>query len=178
MVTHQHFDGFETSFSRHPTRDSVPFCMAPHVLGFIEDSLGGIVSDCLVHSITLTSPMTVHVPLQSTVREYNSSLVSWAVKMLSQEWSEPRLPIPEDMEAPCMRMVRVPVPLQGPRTQDYGKQLSVILFKQHKASCRVEVVAGELWCRFCAQVYNTREDYLCLASAMKELAQSPPDPQS
>ena len=35
-------------------------------------------------------------------------------------------------------------------------------------------VAGELWCRLSAQVYNTHEDFLQLASAIEQLALSPP----
>lgn len=111
------------------------------------------------------------------MREYNSSLASWAADMLSQQWSEPKLAIPASMEAPSMRMIRLPAPLQGPRTEKYGTQVAIALYKQHQVAVAVNVVAGELWCRISAQVYNTREDYLHLASAMEKLARSPP-PQS
>ena len=44
VVTHEYFNGFEASFSRFPTRDITPYCMVLHVLDFIKDNLGGLVS--------------------------------------------------------------------------------------------------------------------------------------
>ena len=108
------------------------------------------------------------------MRDYNTSLVSWAADMVSERWSQPKLPIPHDMEVPFMRMVRLPESLQGPATNEYIRKLVVSLFMQYKVTSCVDAVAGELWCRLSAQVYNAREDFLQLASAMEQLALSPP----
>ena len=112
------------------------------------------------------------------MREYNSSLVSWGADMLSKRWSQPKLPIPGNMEVPFMRMVRVPESLQGPKTRKHCLRIVETLFLQSKVTSCVDVVAGELWCRLSAQVYNTREDFLQLASAMEQLSLLPPSPES
>ena len=108
------------------------------------------------------------------MRECNSSLVSWGADLMSKRWSQPKLPIPDNMEVPFMRMVRIPESLQGPKTAKHGKMIAVTLFLQFKVTSCVEIVVGELWCRLSAQVYNTHEDFLQLASAMEQLSLSPP----
>ena len=90
------------------------------------------------------------------MRDYNTSLVSWAADMVSERWSQPKLPMPRDIEVPFMRMVRIPETLQKPATNEHTRKLVVSLFMRYKVTSYVDVVAGELWCRLSAQVYNTR----------------------
>ena len=174
VATHDYFNGFEASFSRFPTRDITPYCMVPHALDFIKDNLGGFSGECELHINIPWSVGTVMNNLYSCRKLWGST------GQLGSRY-----------------VVREVVPAQAthttwyggtlyengantwisPRTSHYNehiKKLVVSLFMRYKVTSYVEVVAGELWCRLSAQVYNTHEDFLQLASAMEQLALSPP----
>lgn len=106
------------------------------------------------------------------MRQYNSSLADWAADMVSKQWQQPVLPVPKNMEAPFMKMVRLPDFLQGPQTRDHALKIATLTYVKHKVTVCVDVVQEELWCRLSVQVYNTREDYLKLATTMAQLTLS------
>ena len=45
---------------------------------------------------------------QSKIPVYASSLLDQATEMLSKAWATEKFPIPKEMEAPFMRLVRMP----------------------------------------------------------------------
>ena len=56
--------------------------------------------------------MTILAPAsgfyQDVINAYNTNLLETAVSELESAWGTKRLPIPPDMQAPYMRLVRVP----------------------------------------------------------------------
>ena len=46
--------------------------------------------------------------MQETIVKYNSSLLDEAVEYLVKLWQTKKYDLPCDMEAPCMRLVRLP----------------------------------------------------------------------
>jgi len=56
--------------------------------------------------------------LQEAIVGYNSQLADEAVALLTAAWGTEKFPIPKDMEAPCMRVVRLPDLTQFPVEQD------------------------------------------------------------
>ena len=159
-----HHEGFPHNFFTQATRDYTPYCIVPEAFKFHE-SLGGRVSKMLFHNLFLNKTIS---SLQEAISAYCSNLSSWAANMLSNKWSEPKLPIPDDMLVPGMAVVRLPTVLQG----DKVKVVEVLTYK-YKISVAIEFTSGELWMRFCSNVYNTKEDYVRLADAVLDIMKQP-----
>ena len=89
--------------------------------------------------------------------------------MLSERWTEPLLPIPEDMRPPNMALIRIPSILQEKNS------LSIVdtLYQEYKINTAIELTANELWLRISCNVYNNESDYELLAEAMLDLMKNP-----
>ena len=110
-------------------------------------------------------------PLQPAISKYNKQLVSWASTMLSITWDTEILPVPESMQAPFMATIRLPKILNivYDTTKEGADQMVQDLYDFHQVVGVVVCIQSSLWCRISAQVYNTKEDYMCLARAVVKL---------
>jgi isopenicillin-N epimerase len=73
-------------------------------------------------------------------------------------------------EAMIGAMAAVRVPTSAPATYDAGIAISDRIWHRHRVEIPVRPVAGALWARLSAQVYNTPEDYDGLAAHIAEAA--------
>ena len=79
--------------------------------------------------------------LQEAIVGYNSQLADEAVALLTAAWGTGKFPIPKDMEAPCMRVVRLPDLTQFPVKQD--PEASVGHFRSASVVGRIVVASWQ-----------------------------------
>ena len=86
-------------------------------------------------------------------------------QVLADAW---QVPLPA--EPPSFgSMVTLPVPIQGPATQEYANQLRDTLWREHRVEVPLFALKDRLWLRISAQLYNTADDYRVLAAAVQRL---------
>jgi len=117
------------------------------------------------HSCYLSSPMALDFYRRlgglSAIQAYTKPLLDWAQQMLCHALNTPVLPVPPSMQAPFMRVLRLP-PLSGrPATEETRINLADE-FSDAGVDCQILQFSGHLWLRISANVYSTREDYMAL----------------
>ena len=63
--------------------------------------------------------------------KYNASLLDDAVEYLVKLWGTKKYPIPKEMEAPCMRLIRLPDLKKFPPVSGFTNVIILILSKIH-----------------------------------------------
>lgn len=93
---------------------------------------------------------------------YTTPLLDWAQQMLCHALSTPVLPIPPTMQAPFMRVLRLPETEKYSLCREEAERFMDDLSSTHGAVAVVTCFSGHLWLRISANVYSCREDYLAL----------------
>lgn len=135
--------GFTTEFDMVGTRDASPHLAAPAAFAFI-DRLGGL----------------------DAVLAYTHDLAWHGARMLADTWRT-HIDAPRDMAG---AMVTVALPERLGSTPDAAARVRDVLLFEHGIEVAVHAARGGLQARVSAQVYNDREDYRHLASAVAGLA--------
>lgn len=98
---------------------------------------------------------------ESRIQARNRELAEAAGAMLAEEWKT-RQGVPADL-AGSMRMVELPISSGMPL------DLRARLWAEHRIDVPVNALAGGLWVRISAQLYNEPDDYRRLAEAVRRL---------
>merc|ERR1712080_259373 len=92
-------------------------------------------------------------------QDYVTPLLDWAQQMLCHALGTPVLPVPPSMQAPYMRVLRLPETEKYTACREDAEK-----FIDDVISERVIVIitsfSGHLWLRISGNVYNCREDYI------------------
>jgi len=98
--------------------------------------------------------------------EHTQPLLDWAQQMLCQELGTPILPIPPDMVAPFMRVLRLPASDKYSLSRQEAERFMDDLASDHGAVAVVTCFSGNLWLRISANAYNCKADYLELKDVL------------
>ena len=138
-----------TNFFMRGTFDQTSWYVVDDCIKFYEIILGGL----------------------ETITEYNSNLIEKAVEYLCKLWKTERNGVPKNLEAPFMKLIKLPKMKSYTRgdndeetTNVCVKLIQDILDKFNVVSCMV-CVQGEMFCRISCFVYNKMEDYEKLGQA-------------
>lgn len=101
---------------------------------------------------------------KDAIVQYNSTLLNLAVDYLAALWNTQKCPLTEDMEAPCMRLVKVPN-----LTKCSMKDLKHVLETKYNIVSSVVNSYKTYWVRLSANIYNSFEDYKKLGNAVCDL---------
>lgn len=102
------------------------------------------------------------------IRDYTRELLDWAQQMLCHALGTGVLPIPPSLQAPNMRVLKLPKLRQyGVNSTDSEKMMTHLA---DGSGCVAVVVcfSGFLWLRISGNIYNTKEDYLALKNIILE----------
>ena len=117
----------------------------------------------------------------SRIQEYNSSLMQWASKHLSDLWKT-RVLIPSTQSAPFMSCIQLPfnwptsyctlVPTNGNPKKSLKLQLVCnhiveIIRDKYQINTKMFPVQDEMYVRISAQIYNEKSDYIALGEAVQ-----------
>ncbi|XP_052092722.1 uncharacterized protein LOC127729107 isoform X2 [Mytilus californianus] len=143
VTSHGHKTTFQNDFFEQGTRDDSPYCVVPDALTFYKD-IGGY----------------------DKIYGYVDDLLNKATNMLTTSWKTEKLQIPRSMEAPFMRMVRLPK-LKGLSSGDECENRIKDNILRHNIVCQISSVHGIAYCRLSANIYNTDEDYQVLCEFIR-----------
>jgi isopenicillin-N epimerase len=140
-ISHALGTGFTAEFDYTGTRDNSAWLAVPAALDYL-DGLGA-----------------------AAVRAYNAALAGAAAELLCGAWHS------EAAAAPAFRAAMVSVRLPGSAGSDpeAARRLARCLSEQHGITAATMALAGALWVRVSAQVYNEIGDYERLAAIGKGL---------
>ncbi|CAJ0951989.1 unnamed protein product, partial [Mesorhabditis belari] len=138
---------FHLQFFHQGTRDETAFFTIPKAIEFIDLICGG----------------------KERIYEYNANLSQKAKEMLDERWGNEDSLIPSSLEAPYMKMIKLPhLPGYNKSVAD-ASRLSEILLGYHQIVVVVVCINEELFLRISTQIYNCMEDYLYLGNVIDEL---------
>ena len=102
------------------------------------------------------------------ILNHTQPLLDWAQDMLCQALGTNKLPMPYNMQAPFMRVIRLPIPQHSKysMTREGGISLMKDLYTEHKVVVAVVAFSSQPWLRISANVYNCKEDYLYLKDVL------------
>ncbi|XP_033729509.1 hercynylcysteine sulfoxide lyase-like [Pecten maximus] len=140
---------FTMEFFMQGTRDDCAYIAVPDALKFYED-LGGM----------------------AAITGYTSSLLDHVTDRMVAEWGTDKLPIPRDMEAPCMKMIRLPKMDQYDVSTAEGYRLMDDLFYEHDIQVQIFCVLDNLYVRLSANVYNYPDEYSLFINLIRDVAQN------
>ncbi|CAC5373933.1 EGT2 [Mytilus coruscus] len=138
VTSHGHKTTFQNDFFEQGTRDDSPYCVAPDALTFYKD-IGGY----------------------DKIYGYVDDLLNKATNMLTTSWKTEKLQIPRSMEAPFMRMVRLPK-LKGLSSGTDSNQYIVDTILKYRIVVATVFIDDDFYCRLSANIYNTILDYQAL----------------
>ena len=95
----------------------------------------------------------MHTHTQPAISSYNCGLLAWATELLCQRWGTDPLPIPADMKAPFLSLVRLPECL-GPPTRERKYEIEGHIFYKYDMQTVVALVDGQMWCRQAHKLYS------------------------
>ena len=142
VISHGYGDGFMDEFDWVGTRDASAQMVVPTALRF-RQQYG-----------------------ERQIQAYNNALVVDASNALATEWRT-TVGGPSEMTA-SMRTVRLPDRFHG--EQAAADVLRWRLADEYAVQVPVRAMAGGLWVRLSAQIYNDREDYLRLSAAVAAIS--------
>jgi isopenicillin-N epimerase len=137
-------EGFTTEFDYCGTRDNSAALAAPAAIAYLE-AIG-----------------------PEAVRARNDALARAAGEMLAAAWGTEAAASPAYSAA----MVSVRLPQALAADGEGAARLALQLTEDHRISVGVTVLAGALWLRLSAQIYNELEDYVPLAAIGPKLTAS------
>ena len=130
--------GVAAEFDWVGTRDFTPWLAAPAGFDFL-DRLGA-----------------------TAVAEHNRELAHWAGAHLAERWrTGTAVPL---ARSHAMLAVRLPGP--QPATLEGAAARRHLIWAERRIDASIVPAHGALWARLCAQVYNTREDFIALGEAL------------
>lgn len=136
---------FHLSFFHQGTRDESAHYVLPKSFEFIEKFIGGV----------------------ERFQSYNSNLSRRAQDFLEKHWKTGDYKLfPKSMEAPFLKMVRLPKLKDYRETESDASRLIVDLMQQHRLVTIILCVQNELYVRIATQIFNTFEDYVFLAETI------------
>ncbi|XP_052092724.1 uncharacterized protein LOC127729109 [Mytilus californianus] len=149
-ISHGYKKGILTDFFHQGTRDDSAYCVAPVAIQFFND-IGG----------------------HDKIQAYTDKLLCEAVKLLTDAWGTEKLAIPMSMEAPFMRIIKLPKlkVFAGLTTFDEVEPIIIDHLVNHNVSSQYTFVDGDICIRISANIYNSIEDYQKLANFICNLMQ-------
>jgi isopenicillin-N epimerase len=140
-ISHDLGKGFPAEFDFTGTRDNAAWLAAPAALDYFE-ALG-----------------------PDAVRAHNIALAHEAGTLLIEAWGSEAAAAPEF----CAAMMSVRLPGSTGADRDAAHRLIMQLREQHGISTAITALAGGLWVRVSAQIYNELDDYRRLAAIGRTL---------
>ncbi|KAH9502210.1 putative L-cysteine desulfhydrase, chloroplastic [Bulinus truncatus] len=131
------------------TRDHVPLICARHGLEFYR-AVGGM----------------------SKVVQYTSTLADEVKDLLFKELGLEPLPIPPSLEAPNMRLVKLPALAKYPGTDDGAVALQKAIFGGTNVFGVLVLVNTDIYLRYSVQIYNELEDFKQFIDIYKKFLQN------
>ncbi|XP_053376757.1 uncharacterized protein LOC123530484 [Mercenaria mercenaria] len=186
-------ESLHDAFAHEGTRDDTSYvCSADGI--YYYERLGGMFNVLLsLKNLGSISTFNVHVYkhmmhnlltyfkiIQEKIVQYNSTLMAEGIKYLEEKWGTKCLAIPENMKAPCIRILQLPfIPRfsdsLGSEGTDVSKgknfELKKLILDRFDVSSCVVILEGQLMVRVSTQVYNTMDDFIRLGEAVLELTQ-------
>ncbi|XP_046562725.1 hercynylcysteine sulfoxide lyase-like [Haliotis rubra] len=103
---------------------------------------------------------------------YASSLATEAHEYILKKLQAEPLQIPQSMESPTMRVIRLPDLPQYPCTLEGSIAFHTDVRYKYNIQCAIELIQGHLHLRISSQIYNTMEEYKRLADCLLEVIQT------
>ncbi|KAL5012702.1 hypothetical protein ScPMuIL_011253 [Solemya velum] len=147
VTSHFHGHSFDMPFSMQGSRDLTACYTAVEALNFY-NAIGGM----------------------KMIVGYNMTILEEVVDRLVKTWDTSQLEIPKSMEAPCMRVIKLPDIPGYPNTEEGVYSLHTDMFKRYDIQTNVILVKKQLCIRLSANVYNSVDDYWKLEKAILEIA--------
>ncbi|XP_067660243.1 uncharacterized protein [Haliotis asinina] len=148
-----HGQSLEKQFFLTATADHTPFTTAKYALEFYQ-RIGGM----------------------DEIISYSSNLVTEAHQYILKKLQAEPLQIPQSMESPTMRVIRLPDLPQYPCTMEGSIAFHTDMRNKYSIHCAIELIQGHLCLRISTQVYNTMEEYKRLADCLMEVIQTSRNP--
>jgi len=105
---------------------------------------------------------------RTAILDYVTPLLDWAQQMLCHALGTPVLPVPASMQAPYMRVLRLPENNKYTAIrEDAEKFIDAII--SERVIVIIVAFSGHLWLRISGNVYNCREDYIILKDKLMEM---------
>eukprot|EP00092_Neocalanus_flemingeri_P028528 GFUD01030980.1.p1 GENE.GFUD01030980.1~~GFUD01030980.1.p1 ORF type:complete len:400 (+),score=104.55 GFUD01030980.1:98-1297(+) len=98
--------------------------------------------------------------------KHTQPLLDWAQQMLCHAMGTPVLPVPPDMVAPFMRVLRLPASDKYSLSRAEAERFMDDLSREYGAVAVVTCFSGYLWLRISANAYNCKDDYLELKEVL------------
>lgn len=136
-------------FFNQGTRDHIPFICAKHALQFYK-AIGGM----------------------EKVVSYTSELATWGRDFLAKELGLTLLEVPASMEAPNLRMLKLPsLPAKytGMDLREAGLQMQEDVYESDDIQTIFDWVDGSLYLRISVQIHNTKDDFRKAIPPLKRL---------
>eukprot|EP00091_Calanus_sinicus_P022414 TRINITY_DN7092_c0_g1_i2.p1 TRINITY_DN7092_c0_g1~~TRINITY_DN7092_c0_g1_i2.p1 ORF type:complete len:237 (-),score=51.45 TRINITY_DN7092_c0_g1_i2:245-955(-) len=99
---------------------------------------------------------------------HTQPLLDWAQQMLCHALGTPVLPVPPDMVAPFMRVLRLPHSDKYSLSRSEAERMMDDLSGGYGAVAVITCFSGHLWLRISANAYNCKEDYLELKEVLQK----------
>lgn len=104
---------------------------------------------------------------RAAITGWTKPLLDWAQQMLCHAFNTPVLPIPPGMQAPNMRVLRLPeISQYSPPSRDLAEKFMDDVCGSDQVVVVITCFSGHLWLRISANVYSCKEDYLQLKEAL------------
>ena len=152
VISHGYGKDATRNFFERGTRDSSSWFLIDDCIDIYENVFGGL----------------------NKITEYSSKLLDEAVDMLVKSWGTCRISMPKELEAPFMKLVKLPE-LKRYKTEDdfnYRKTIENLMMdcylKFNLIACVVPI-QGELFCRISSFVYNDIKEFEALKEAILKM---------
>jgi isopenicillin-N epimerase len=146
-------EGLSLNFCYRATSDKSAFFVVDDCIKFYEQNLGGL----------------------ERIGAYNRTLLEKATAMLTKEWGTEVLMMPEELEAPFMKCIKVPE-LKSFKANTEQEEFLVTMtlirtvMEKYKLVAVFTYIQRELYVRIGCFVYNEFSDYVVLKDAVLDLA--------
>ncbi|ELT95331.1 hypothetical protein CAPTEDRAFT_211578 [Capitella teleta] len=139
-----HFHGVSLHFDHciRGTRDDTPYHCVGEALDFIEGTLGGL----------------------GEIQTFVAALLDKSMDNLLQSWNTTTLQMDSDLQAPFMRLIKIPDPKGASYIEAY-------LYLEHRIRILCMFVEGDLFLRLSASVYTDESDFEALNQAVLTMMQ-------
>ena len=153
-ISHCYTRGIPLNFYMRATTDQSTWYLVDDCVNYYENYIGGIVE----------------------ISKHSSRVLEEAVGMLVKEWKTGILQIPKDLEAPFMKIIKLPIMKGYEIGSNDAEKISIQIMKEilekFNVVCCVMIIQNELYCRISCFVYNSIEDYVALKDAVLKLVEA------
>jgi selenocysteine lyase/cysteine desulfurase len=152
FISHGYNKDLSYNFYQRGTSDKTSWFVVDECFEFYEKNLGGL----------------------DRITSFTSRILDEAVELLVKGWQTRILEIPKEMEAPFMRVIKLPLLKdyqigEGRNDEDVNVQLMKDVFEKFNVISCMVYLQGEFYCRISCFVYNCLEDYVALRDAVLSL---------